>query len=213
MFSQFLVTQEDTALCLHSLSYWSCSAQSRQGQTLRAFPVLEGKTLRGISLATRGAHLKKNVMAIFLCWREKGTWSGSPRGARAWRRKHRVHVQGRRQRSDVHRARPHPSSWSLCWVCSCWGLMVFFGLEQQDQVACSSVAFSIVLELGPSPAERGQWLGDAGEKSKRSFQPLDSNELRAAKIYTMSLSNLNLLVSSVCSEHGKQFIPFLFIKL
>jgi len=51
-----------------------------------------------------------------------------------------------------------------------------------------------------------------GKSKRRSFQPLVSNELGAAKIYTVSLSNLNLLVSSVCSRLGKQIIPFLFIK-
>lgn len=33
--------------------------KSRQGQTLRAFPVLERKTLKGMSLGARGAHLEK----------------------------------------------------------------------------------------------------------------------------------------------------------
>lgn len=61
------------ALCLHSLSYRSCSAQSRQGQTLRAFPVLERKTLKGMSMGARGAHLeKKNYVHLFMLKR-KGT--------------------------------------------------------------------------------------------------------------------------------------------
>lgn len=70
-----------------------------------------------------------------------------------------------------------------------------------------------VLQRGGQEWE-GTVIGRCGGKSKtRSFQPLASNELRATKFYTMSMSNLNLLVSSVCREHGNQFIPFLFIKV
>lgn len=176
-----------------------------------------------MSLGARGAHLEeKKKKSVFLCWREKalanGAWPGSPSDTRAWRRKHRVGCQGGKQRSGMHRARPHPSSRSCCWVCSCWGLVAGFWLEQRRPSGSFFCSLQHCLGAWSQSCredrnERGQWLGDVRGKSKaRSFQPLASNELGATKFYTMSLSNLNPLVSSVCSEHGNQFIPFLFIK-
>lgn len=110
---------------------------------------------------------------------------------------------------------PLPGPWQ---VCSSQGLMVFFGLEQRRPRGLFFCSFQHCFGAWSQSyreedrKEREEWLGDARRKSKRSFQPLASNELGATKIYTMSLSNLNLLVSPVCSKHRKQFTPFLFIK-
>lgn len=110
---------------------------------------------------------------------------------------------------------PLPGAWR---VCSSQGLMVFFGLEQRRPRGLFFCSLQHCFGAWSQSyreedrKEREEWLGDARRKSKRSFQPLASNELGATKIYTMSLSNLNLLVSPVCSKHRKQFTPFLFIK-
>lgn len=120
------------ALHLHSLSYRSCSAQSRQGQTLIAFSILEGKNPEG-ARGQDGVIWKTPTVSIFLCWREKvfaiGAWPGSPFDTRAWRRTHRVGFQGGTQRSGMYWTRPLSSSRS----CSCLGLVVLLGLEQRRE--------------------------------------------------------------------------------
>lgn len=173
-----------------------------------------GRNLSG----AKWAHPRKyNMVSIFLCWREqvlsKGSWPGSPPDTWARRRKHRVDFQGGKS------SRPHPLSRKHCKAWSCWELGALFGPQQRKP--STSFFFSLQHCLrawsqsckGDNRNKRGQWLGDTVSKSKSgSFQPLASNELRASKIYTISMSNLNLLVSPVCSKHGKPCIPSLFIK-
>lgn len=197
-------------LCLHSLSYGSCSAQSRQGQTLRAFPMLEGKTLRGISLGARGSHRKKTVMSIFLCWREKalakgGTCKGGLTWFSTWYQGVEKEAQGGlsgRQAEVRHALSKAPPLFQEPLL----GVLLprtrgAFRLEQRRSSGSFFGSLQHRLEAWSQScreedrSEKGQWLGDTwGKSRRRSFQPLASNELRAAKIYNMPLSILNLLV-------------------
>lgn len=146
-----------------------------------------------------------------------GTWEGVMTWFFTWYLGMEKETQGGFSGRQV--IQPHPSSKKHCRAWSCWELVVLFGPEQRK--SSTSFFYSLQHCLGAwfqsckeeNGSKRGQWLGDAVSKSKsRSFQPLASNELRPTKIYTISMSYLNILVSLVCSERGKPFIPSPFAK-